>query len=47
MSTILEVIQGRSPFMVYMGRNLISKNTEEGFWTKLEPEVPPAHQVSH
>ena len=33
--------------MVYKGRNLISKNTEEGFWTKLEPEVPPgAHQVS-
>ena len=28
----------KSPLMVYMGRNLIS-NTE-GFWMKLEPEVP-------
>ena len=34
-----------SPLMVYMGRNLISKNTE-GFWTKLEPEVPPGIPLS-
>ena len=27
--------------MVYMGRNLISKNTE-GNWTKLKPEVSHA-----
>ena len=27
--------------MVYMGRNLISKNTE-GIWTKLKPEVSHA-----
>ena len=26
--------------MVYMGRNVISKNTK-GVWTKLKPEVPP------
>ena len=31
--------------MVHMGRNLISKNTK-GFWTKLEPEVPPGIPLS-
>ena len=30
--------------MVYMGRNLISKNTE-GIWTKLKPEV--SQSLSH
>ena len=30
--------------MVYMGRNLISKNTE-GIWTKLKPEV--SQMLSH
>ena len=28
--------------MVYMGRNLISKITELGIWTKLKPEVSHA-----
>ena len=28
-----------------MGRNVISKNTK-GFWTKLEPEVPPGIPLS-
>jgi len=32
--------------MVYMGRNLISKNTE-GIWTKLEPEVSRCPLLSH
>ena len=31
--------------MVYMGLNLISKNTE-GIWTKLEPEVSHALPLS-
>ena len=31
--------------MVYMGRNLISKNTE-GIWTKLKPEVSHALPLS-
>ena len=34
-----------SPLMVYMGRNVISKNTK-GFWTKLKPEVPPGIPLS-
>ena len=31
--------------MMYMGRNLISKNTE-GIWTKLKPEVSHALPLS-